>query len=396
MQNQLHDLIILAGGKGTRIAEYQFNNPKPLIKIGKSSVLEKVLYQFCKYQFRKIFIITGFRASKIINKFHKKYINFNEIICLKEKKPMGTAGFINSNLKKFTNSFYIVNADSFCDFDFHDFNKIKLNKKKGKIILVKNTTYRENNKLSNLSLNNQKIVVNSKDRKLMNAGIYFLTKKCFAKTKGKEILSLETEIILPLIDKKQILGYKSDNVFIDIGTPKNFKKSNIFFKKNFYKPAIFLDRDGTINEDIGYLHEFKKFKLKKHIIKLLKYFTKKKFYIFIITNQAGIAKKKFSLEQFFKFQIKFKNFFSKHKIYFDEVMYCPYHKNAKLKKYKKNSLFRKPGNLMVESILKRWNVNVKKSFFIGDTKKDLLCATKSNIKFFYYSEDLHKVIKYYT
>ena len=281
MQNQLHDLIILAGGKGTRIAKYQINNPKPLIKIGKTSVLEKVLYQFCKYQFRKIFIITGFRASKIINKFHKKYINFNEIICLKEKKPMGTAGFINNNLKKFTNSFYVVNADSFCDFDFHDFNKIKLNKKKGKIILVKNTTYKENNKLSNLSLNNQKIVVNSKDQKLMNAGIYFLTKKCFAKTKGKEILSLETEIILPLIDKKQILGYKSDNVFIDIGTPKNFKKSNIFFKKNFYKPAIFLDRDGTINEDIGYLHEFKKFKLKKHIIKLLKYFTKKKFYIFI-------------------------------------------------------------------------------------------------------------------
>ena len=57
------------------------------------------------------------------------------------------------------------------------------------------------------------------------------------------------------------------------------------------KPGIFLDRDGTINEDYGYVHDFNEFKLKKNILKTLKYLKNKKVYFFIVTNQAGIAKK---------------------------------------------------------------------------------------------------------
>lgn len=393
MQEDKHDLIILAGGRGTRLKKYTKNKPKPLIKIGQSSILEKIINNLSKYQFRKIFIITGYKSDQIFRKFHNKYINFNRVVCLKEKDVMGTGGYIQKNIKKFTSNFFVVNADSFCDFNFIEFAKIKLRSCLGKIVLTKSINYKKNKKLNNLAINKNKIIIETKINKLMNAGIYFLNKKCFIRKFTKNFISLETDIILPLITKKKILGYLSNNFFLDIGTPAKYKKAQSEFKKNLTKPAIFLDRDGTINENYGYVHDFKKFKLKKNILKTLKYLSDKKIYIFIVTNQAGIAKKKFTLENFNKFQIQFKKFFSRYNIYFDYVAFCPFHENALDLKYRKKSNYRKPGNLMVKNILKQFNVDLKNSIFIGDSKKDFLCAKKSNIKFLYYSDKIFKQIK---
>ncbi len=395
MQKSVNDLIILAGGKGTRLKKYTKNKPKPLVKIGNSSILERIINNLSKFQFRKIFIITGYKSEQIFKKFHNKYINFNQIICLKEKEAIGTGGYIKNNIKKFSSRFYVVNADSFCDFNFIKFEKIKLGSNLGKIVLTKNINYSKNGKLNNLTINKNKIVVETNKNKLMNAGIYFLKKKSFAKKINKKIISIETDIILPLIKEKRISGYFNNNFFLDIGTPKNYLKAPSEFKKNLIKPAIFLDRDGTINEDYGYVHKFGNFKLKKNILKTLKYLSGKKVYIFIVTNQAGIAKKKFTINDFNNFQIQFKKFFSKYNVYFDYIAFCPFHEKALDLKYRKKTNYRKPGNLMVKNILKMFYVDLKKSIFIGDQKKDFLCAKKSNINFLYYSKNILENIKKY-
>ena len=157
----------------------------------------------------------------------------------------------------------------------------------------------------------------------------------------------------------------------------------MLFKNHFSKPAAFFDRDGTINFDYEYVHKIQNFHFKPGILRLLKYLTKQNYYIFIVTNQAGIAKKKFLLSDFKKLHIQLKNILLKHNIKIHDVIYCPYHPKALIKKYKKNSNFRKPGNLMIETLKKKWDINVKKSFFIGDQKKDFLAAKKSNLNFYY-------------
>lgn len=394
MYDKLEDLIILAGGKGTRVFKQLKGKPKPLLNIGKISILERLLNHYSKNCFRKIFIITGFRGQQIKKKFHNKFFNFNKVTCLQEFSPHGTGGYIVKNIKKFTKNFFIINADSFCDLDFHNFQKKKINNNLGKIVLVENNAYKKNKKLNNLKINYQNKICFTKSKKsLMNGGIYYLNNRCFKKKFLTKEISLEDDIITPLINKKKIIGYKTNGFFLDIGTPKNLKKADKLFRNNLLKPALFLDRDGTINEDIGYLHDFKKFKLKKNIVNLIKYFVKKKYLLFIITNQAGLAKKKFSFDQFVKFTITFKKFFRKYQIYFDDIIFCPYHENGTIKKYKKKSLYRKPGNLMIKYIFDRWYINKKKSLFIGDQKKDELCSKKSNIKFYYYSEELYNKIR---
>jgi histidinol phosphatase-like enzyme len=88
-----------------------------------------------------------------------------------------------------------------------------------------------------------------------------------------------------------------------------------------------------------------------------------------------------------------KIFLAKHKVYIDDVYYCPHHPIFGKGIFKKNCLCRKPNNLLVTNALNDWPINKNKSFMIGDKYTDKICADLSRIDFFYYSNNLYKKIK---
>lgn len=159
------------------------------------------------------------------------------------------------------------------------------------------------------------------------------------------------------------------------------------------RPAVFLDRDGTINYDYGYVHKFSDFKFRPHVIKGLKYLAKKKYLIFIVTNQAGVGKGKFKLSDLLLLHRKLKKFLKRKKIIINDIEYCPYHPNAKIKKYKKKTNYRKPGNLMIKKILKKWNVNIERSFMLGDKISDKTAAKKSKLHYQYVKSNFYLQVK---
>ena len=163
--------------------------------------------------------------------------------------------------------------------------------------------------------------------------------------------------------------------------------------KKIKKRAVFLDRDGTINYDYGYVHKFSSFKFRKSVIKGLKYLSKKKYLLLIVTNQAGIAKGKFKMKDLFTLHNKLKTFLKKRNVYINDIEFCPYHPKGIIKKYKKKSAYRKPGNLMIKKLKKKWNINIKKSFMIGDKKSDKLAALRSGLYFEYAKKNFYKQVK---
>ena len=163
-------------------------------------------------------------------------------------------------------------------------------------------------------------------------------------------------------------------------------------QKIFKRPAVFLVRDGTINYDKGYTYKFSEFKFRPNVLKGLKYLTKKKYYIFIVTNQAGIAKGKFKLKDLYKLNRQLIKYLNRKKITINQIQFCPYHPKAIIKKYKKKTNYRKPGNLMIKKILNNWNVDLKKSFMIGDKKSDKIAAKKSKLYFQYVKTNFYKQV----
>lgn len=226
----------------------------------------------------------------------------------------------------------------------------------------------------------------------MNGGIYFFKKKIINLIPKKKF-SLEDELLPKLINKRLLNAEAFNDFFIDIGTPKYLKSSKKRIKDYFYRPAIFLDRDGVINYDYGYVYKKKDFKFKKGVIKGLQYLVKKNYYIFLITNQAGIAKGIFKEKDFLNFQSFINKKLSKHNISVDDVQYCPYHPEGKILKYKKRTSLRKPGNQMIKNIFKKYLIDKKKSFMIGDQISDKICAKNSNLKFYFAEENFENLIK---
>ena len=388
------DLVILAGGKGTRIKGLLGNKPKPMAEFNGKYFIEYILQNFSKYNFKNIFILTSYKSKIIFNKFHKKNYNFTNITCIKEKKPMGTGGALYNLKKRKINDFVLLNGDTIFDIDLKLLFKSMKKNTVASIALVKNKRSKINKKLNNLTTKNG-LVINKKNNKFMNGGVYFFKKEIFRYIK-KKTSSLEDNILPELITNKKISGKIFNNFFLDIGTPKDFKKAKKFLINNFRRPAAFLDRDGVINYDYGYVHKINKFKFRKGVVKGLKHLCQKKYYIFLITNQAGIAKGIFKERDFISLHSKLKNILEKRGIYFNEVAFSPFHPQAKIKKYKKSSLTRKPGNLLIENIKKNWHIKLKKSFMIGDQQTDKLAAHKSKLYFEFPKKDFFRQIKSFT
>jgi D-glycero-D-manno-heptose 1,7-bisphosphate phosphatase len=386
------DAVILAGGKGSRIKSYIGNNPKPLVKLGNKSFLEYLINNICKYNIRTIYILAGYKGIKIHKKFNNKIINFVKVKCIIEKKPLGTAGCLHLIKNKISNKFLVFNGDSIFDININDFTKVRMNKNNIVLAVTKNTNYASNAKLSNLHITKEKKIEFKKNSGIMNGGVYFFNKTIFKDVK-KKYISLEDDIIEKAIRNHQVKGFYSNNFFLDIGTKKNLLLAKKKIPSYFYRPAIFLDRDGTINEDKGYVYKISDFILKKQIEKTLQIFSQNNFYLFIVTNQAGIGHGFYKIKDFIKLHKFIKSNFIKKNIFINEVKFCPYHPKAIIKRFRKLSFFRKPNNSMINEILKNWDINIKKSLMIGDKKIDKQCAERSKLKFIYYSENILPEVK---
>jgi D,D-heptose 1,7-bisphosphate phosphatase len=388
------DAVILAGGYGRRIEQFtQKKIPKPLLDIKKKPFLDYLIQNLSKFPINNIYIISGHKGDLINRRYHKKKINLINIYCIKEKNPKGTGLALLAIKKKIKNDFVLINGDTFTDFNLNIFFKKKLKKKfLGQIVLTRNYKRSLTKELTNLDIKKNGTVIFSKKKKYINAGTIFLKKEIFFHLNLKSF-SFENNILTNLIKQGQISGIKYDKIFIDIGTPKNYMLAKKLVSKYFYRPAIFLDRDGVINVDKGYTYKVKDFVIKTNIIEILKKY-KKTHYLFIVTNQSGIARGFYKVEDFFRFQKHIKNYLSKNEIFINDFEFCPHHQDGNIKKYTTKCHCRKPNNLMVLKIQKRWTIDIKKSFFIGNNLSDKICAEKSNLKYFNYSRNLFNKIRF--
>ena len=146
--------------------------------------------------------------------------------------------------------------------------------------------------------------------------------------------------------------------------------------------CLFLDRDGVINYDFGYVYLEKDFKFRNEIFHLCREAKANLFKIIVITNQAGIGRGYYSENEFQKVNKFMLNTFKLKNIYIDDVFFCPFHPIYGVGKYLKNSFDRKPNPGMFFKAANVHNINLKKSIMIGDKESDKEAAFKAGIGFY--------------
>lgn len=139
--------------------------------------------------------------------------------------------------------------------------------------------------------------------------------------------------------------------------------------------AIFLDRDGVINKEIGgWVYRVEDFKINDDIAEALKLFRKSGFLIIVVTNQSGIAKGVYGHSDVDSVHDFLKRYLNENQVEIDEIFYCPHHDETG------RCLCRKPDSLMLEKAIARYDIDVEKSFLIGDKQRDIDAAEKAGVK----------------
>ena len=145
------------------------------------------------------------------------------------------------------------------------------------------------------------------------------------------------------------------------------------------KPAVFLDRDGVINKEKGFVHKISDFEWIEGSIECIKFLNNNNYHVFVITNQSGIARGFYSEKDVIYLHKFINKELEKNNAHIDEFFISPYHPDFP-EKFNNLAHFRKPDIGMLELEEKKWLIKKNKSFLIGDRKSDILCANKFGIK----------------
>jgi D-glycero-D-manno-heptose 1,7-bisphosphate phosphatase len=147
------------------------------------------------------------------------------------------------------------------------------------------------------------------------------------------------------------------------------------------KRAIFLDRDGVINVDTGYVGHWDDFEFKEGVFKLLKALSSKGFLLFIVTNQSGIGRGYFSEEQFHILMDKMLAAFSEKKINIDGIYYCPHFESSQMGRYNRRCECRKPKPGMILEAAAEFDLALEGSILIGDKTTDIEAGAAAGVGF---------------
>ena len=410
--------VILAGGKGTRLAKVAKNIPKSLVKIGKKSLIEHQILLLKKYGVKEIWILLGHLGGQI-----RKYLQDGKkwnikIYYHQEKKPLGTAGalkllegkigdedkssssrFARLRLARVREDFLVLSGDVIMDFDIKRFINHQQKKSIATIIIHPND-HPFDSDLVEVDDKGQIIALLKRPhpkgitfRNLSIASAYIFSPKIFKYIPENRKFDIEKDI-LPLLlkSKEKIYAYNTPEYLKDIGTPDRLarvradyvsgkiKKLNLKNKRG----AIFLDRDGVINEEVGQLSRVENFKFYDFAPEAIKKINETDYLAIIIANQPMIAKGFMTEKDLDEIHKKLETELGINGAKIDAIYYCPHHPEkgfvGEKLELKIKCKCRKPEIGLLLKAKREFNIDFKKSYLIGDKTSDILAGKRAGCK----------------
>ena len=407
-------VVIMAGGKGTRISSIASDIPKPMIKIDEKPVLEHEIECLKNQGFDDIIITVSHLGDHIINYFGdgSKISPVTgkpfgvKIEYFVEKEPLGNAGALFKMKDKLTEDFLLLNADSVFDIDFNRLVNYHFSKGSLATLFVhpNNHPYDSGLILTNEDETVEKWLTKEEPRpefynNIVNAGLHVISPKLLEQEINLPKIDLDRNILKPLAGTGKMFAYKSPEYVKDMGTPDRFYSVTKDFRdgvvqgKNLHRKqkAIFLDRDGTLNEYVGFLRNHDDFKLIDGVSKAIKEINASGYLAIVVTNQPVIARGEVTLSELDLIHKKMETLLGNDGAYLDAIYYCPHHPHkgyeGEIPELKFDCDCRKPKPGMLFKAAEDFNIDLSLSYMIGDSENDILAGKNAGCKTVLISEE---------
>lgn len=394
--------VIQAGGKGTRISEITGDViPKPMLEISGYPILYHQMMNLKKNGITDITVIIGHLGNVIKDYFGDgKQFGLN-ISYVEEdpEKPLGTAGSLYFLKDKLKENFVFLLADVFIDIDFEKMEQYHIANNADVTLLThpnghpfdSDLVVEEGGVVKAFDYkSNDRTTYNYKN--LVNAGVMIFSPSVFKYLTELRKYNYEKDIIVPLINEGKVVSYKSSEYAKDMGTPERYRRvqedynSGICDAKNLAnkQKAIFLDRDGTINEYVGFLRKEEDFRLIPGVSEAIKKIDNSGYLAIVVTNQPVIARGEVTEEELEEIHKKMETLLGLDGAYIDDIYYCPHHPDkgfeGEIPELKIECDCRKPKTGMLEKATREHNIDLSSSIMIGDSTLDIKMAENAGMQ----------------
>ena len=392
-------VVIMAGGKGTRISSVASDIPKPMIKIDGKPVLEREIECLREQGFTDIIITVSHLGSIIMDyfgdgtKFGVNIEYFNETV------PLGNAGALFQLKDKLTEDFLLLNADAIFDVDFRRFVAYH-REKNARVTLFthpNNHPYDSGLIVADEQGCVEKWMTKEDDRNgwyknRVNAGLHVISPEVLNQVITTPKIDLDRQLLKPLAGTGVMFAYDSPEYVKDMGTPERYEavcrdyaaghvKGNNLRNK---QKAIFLDRDGTLNEYVGFLRKEEDFNLLPGVAEAIRKINASEYLAILVTNQPVIARGEVTGAQLNNIHNKMETLLGAEGAYLDAIYYCPHHPHkgyeGEIPALKIDCDCRKPKPGMLLKAAEDYNVDLSSSWMIGDGENDIRAGIAAGCK----------------
>ena len=379
---------ILIGGKGTRLGDAVRSVPKPLLEVCGRPFVEHVMLNLRRFGFDSFVLLAGYQSAVVEERYsahpelaEELRADINVVV---EPSPMGTGGALKYARPFLHDEFLLLNGDSIFDFNYLDLCNCQREGEPvdwlGRVALL---PVEDASRYGLVELDGARITAFREKPEtpmpgVINSGAYWLRAEILDFIRDTPS-SLEQDIFPELAASGRLVGRIYRGFFIDIGIPEDLQRAREGLIECLRKPAVFLDRDGTLNQDEGYTYKIEEFRWLDGAREAIKRLNDAGFLVFIVTNQAGIARGYYDAGAVEKLHDWMQNDLSSLGAHVDDFRYCPHHPEGKVPELSIVCDCRKPRSGMLKSLIEKWNPVVRDSFMLGDSDKDIKAGTDTGL-----------------
>ncbi|MEO5814751.1 MAG: HAD-IIIA family hydrolase [Gemmatimonadaceae bacterium] len=390
--------VILVGGKGTRLGSVTSQLPKPLVPVNGKALLDRQLDQLHRYGIDDVTLLASHLSEQVDAHVEARTAFLPRVRVHREDAPLGTAGGLHEIADELTDPFLLVYGDVLFDVDLRRLIAAHRAWSGLATLVVHPNDHPYDSDLVEVDADSRITAVHSKPHaagryfhNLVNAGMYVLSPRILDFIPQGLPTDFGRDIFPATFARERLFGYATPEYIKDMGTPDRLARVSAHeasgkvarWNLEHSRPAVFLDRDGVINESDGYINTPDKLRILPGVADAIHRLNDSDYLSVVITNQPVVARNLATMEGLDEIHRKLETVLGHSHAWLDGIFFCPHHpdggfpgENVALKI---DCACRKPKTGLIDQARARFNIDMARSYMVGDSARDILCGKAAGV-----------------